>query len=243
MRADFIPMIVSNTYMLTSNVKHFILCAASSTVFNYLPGQFISIHFTKDNALLKRSYSIANPPNNRNCIEFTANYVPHGPGTNFLFNLKSGDTVNVSGPFGRLILRDTIPERYLLVATNTGITPYRAMLDELKSRLNSKPGLKIIILQGVPSRSDILFANDFVKFSQDFHQVVFRAQLSRHSKNEPLQEHEHVGYVQDAFTELNLDPARDSVYLCGKPSMIDDAFTRLKACDFTPQQIIREKYI
>ena len=58
-----------------------------------------------------------------------------------------------------------------------------------------------------------------------------------------IKSHEYKGYVQHAFPDLTLNPQEDIVYLCGNPSMIDDAFTYLKDTGFTMQQVIREKYI
>ncbi len=228
--------------MISPNVKHFIFRANLSPAFDYLAGQFITIHFEHEGKMLKRSYSIANVPTQNNRIEFAAGYVEGGPGTQLLFNLAPGDTININGPFGRLILKEDTPRRLILAATSTGITPYRAMIDALKDRLRKQPELKIVILQGVQRREDLLYTDEFLMLAQEFPQVTFRAHLSRESQ-ENLLPHEHKGYVQRAFPELNLNPEEDLVYLCGNPGMIDDAFNDLKERGFAMQQIIREKYI
>lgn len=228
--------------MITPKVKHFVFNCELSPAFSFLPGQFITIHFERDGKTLKRSYSIANEPKQDNRIEFAAGFFENGPGTELLFNLKPGDTININGPFGRLILKDDIPGRYILLATSTGITPYRAMLNELGKRIEQHPNLKVVILQGVQKREEILYLNNFTAFAQKYPQVTFRAHLSRELSQE-LQNNEYIGYVQHAFPELNLNPEQDVVYLCGNPGMIDDAFNYLKDQGFAMQQIIREKYI
>ena len=228
--------------MLSPKVKHFIFRSTQDPAFNYLPGQFITIHFECDGKMLRRSYSIANMPSHNNCIEFAAGYVENGPGTNFLFNLKPGDSININGPFGRLILKDDIPKRYIMVATSTGITPFRAMISELKRRLDTNPELHIVILLGVQQREDTLYRDEFLEFAKLFPRVTFRAHLSREPSCDLLA-HEYAGYVQHAFPDLSLDPEHDRVYLCGNPGMIDDAFTHLKDHGFAIQHIIREKYI
>lgn len=227
--------------MISPNVKHFIFRANLSPAFDYLPGQFITIHFEKEGKILKRSYSIANVPMQNNRIEFAAGYVEGGPGTQLLFNLKPGDLIHINGPFGRLVLKEESPKRLIMAATSTGITPYRAMIAEFKQRLSKTPALQIVILQGVQHRADLLYTDEFLTLAQEFPQVTFRAHLSRESDN--LLPHEHKGYVQRAFPELNLNPAHDLVYLCGNPGMIDEAFNDLKERGFAMQQIIREKYI
>ncbi len=235
------PITLMNAYMLTNDVKHFIFHVNEEVDFSYIPGQFITIHFTHNQQNVIRSYSIANHPTSDRFIEITASYIKDGVGSKFLFNLKPNDNVNITGPFGRLILRDPEPQRYILVATSTGITPYRAMLPILKQYIQGNPLFKVVILQGVQTNQDILFAKEFKKIAEECPQITFRAQLSQQNTN--LNAHEYSGYVQSAFDELNLNVNEDRIYLCGNPAMIDDSFQYLKNFGFITQQIIREKYI
>lgn len=237
------PMTLKEGTMITPNVKHFIFTCEQSPAFHYVPGQFITIHFTKNEKMLRRSYSIANAPAKDNCIEFAASYVEGGPGTELLFNLKPGDQVQISGPFGRLVLKEAMPARYILAATSTGTTPYRAMIPALHAQILANPHLQVVILQGVSTREAILYGNDFQAFAEQFpNQVKFMACLSREDKSS-LKVHEYGGYIQSAFPALSLNPDEDLVFLCGNPGMIDDAFQQLQDYGFTPQKIIREKYL
>jgi len=236
------PVILEDAYMLSAKVKHFIFKKIDAPVFNYLPGQFITVHFERDAKTIRRSYSIANAPEKNNRIEFAVGFVDKGPGTDLLFNLKVNDSININGPFGRLILKDEIPKRYILIATSTGITPYRAMISDLTKQLQTNPDLNVVILQGVQKSEDVLYKDDFLALAALFPRVIFRAYLSRvEEKN--LRSHEYLGHVQRAFPELALNPLQDIVYLCGNPGMIDDSFAYLKEKEFIPQHIIREKYI
>lgn len=242
MQTKTFPVILENTRMLSPSVKHFILNSSQNPTFNYIPGQFITVHFEHQGKMLRRSYSIANTPTNDNLIEFAASYVENGPGTEFLFNLKPGDTIQISGPFGRLTLKDEIPKRYILMATSTGVTPYRAMKNTLQEMLNLNPSLSIVILQGVQKREDILYGDEFLAWAAQSPRVSFRAHLSREKSNDWLP-HESSGHIQTSFSELKLNPVEDIVYLCGNPAMIDDAFALLKDSGFSTQHVIREKYI
>lgn len=242
MLVNTFPITLKESFMITPKVKHFIFTCSNNPAFNYVPGQFITIHFEQQGKSLKRSYSIANSPKQDNSIEFAAGFFPGGPGTELLFNLKPGDQININGPFGRLILKEEDPKRYILVATSTGVTPYRAMLQELGMRMTQQPNLQVVLLQGVQKREEILYAAEFQAFSQQFPQATFKACLSQVPPSE-LATQEFAGYVQHAFAELNLNPIEDVVYLCGNPGMIDEAFNYLKTHDFALQHIIREKYI
>jgi ferredoxin-NADP reductase len=242
MPIDTFPIMLKDAFMLSSKVKHFIFKCHLTPALRYLAGQFMTIHFEHDDKLLRRSYSIANVPTQNNCIELAATHIEEGPGTTLLFNLKPGDMIQASGPYGRLILREETPKRYILVATSTGVTPYRAMLAELIQRMEKNPELRVDILQGVQKRDEILYNDEFVALAQQYPQLSFHACLSREDNN-MLLAHEHAGYVQHLFEDLNLNPNEDYVYLCGNPGMIDNAFTLLKEKSFPVQNIIREKYI
>jgi ferredoxin-NADP reductase len=243
MQVNLFPITLVEAFMLSPNVKHFIFRADLTPAFDFQPGQFITIHFERDGKILKRSYSIANGPLQNNRIEFAAGYVEGGPGTELLFNLSPGDTININGPFGRLTLKDECPKRYVLIATSTGITPYRSMLAELKKRLESHPLLRVLIMLGVQTEKETLYADEFMAFCAAYpEQATFRVQLSR-ATNTNLHPPQFSGYVQHAFPDIELNPEGDVVYLCGNPGMIDEAFENLKERGFTMPQIIREKYI
>lgn len=243
MSIETFPITVEKVFMLTPTTKHFIFRCASPTPFHYVAGQFITIHFEHDNKPLRRSYSIANVPLQNNSIEIAASFVDGGPGSELLFNLNIGDTLHASGPYGRLVLKETIPQRYILIATSTGITPYRAMLADLIQRIEKKPDLQIVIVEGVQNRNAILYENEFKALMTQYPQVTFHACLSREDKTMLTSPNEHAGYVQQLLPNLNLNPEEDQVYLCGNPMMIDDVYSLLKERGFTTQNIIREKYI
>jgi ferredoxin-NADP reductase len=240
MQANTFTMTLEEAYMLTPSVKHFVFTCQSPLT--YVPGQFITMHIHRDDKILRRSYSIANPPHPTHHLELAAGFVKNGPGTELLFNLKPGDTLETTGPFGRLTLKEEDPTRYIFIATSTGITPYRAMLPELNKRLLANPKLHVVILQGVQTHEDLLYHDEFLAFANTHPRVTYRAQLSR-EKPDALKANEYTGYVQNSFPELNLNPEEDMVYLCGNPGMVDESFSDLKDRGFAIQRIVREKYI
>ena len=234
------PITLAQSFMISPKVKHFIFNCDLSPVFKFIPGQFITIHFERDGKTIRRSYSLANEPNSNNTIEFAVGYAEGGPGTELLFNLNPGDQIQINGPFGRLILKDEIPKRYIFAATSTGITPFRAMLSQLSQRLEQNPRLQVVILLGVQKKEDLLYGDEFMVFATAHPQVLFKPCFSQEHE---LQVGEYRGYIQQTFPDLHLNPEQDIVYLCGNPGMIDEAFTDLKNRDFATQHVIREKYI
>ncbi|MBT8135748.1 MAG: ferredoxin--NADP reductase [Gammaproteobacteria bacterium] len=233
------PLTVVGVELITPTILALRFEREDGEPFEYTAGQFINIHFEVDEQPVHRSYSIASPPGSGE-IEVAISPVKGGRATELLFNLKVGDTINASGPYGRFVLRDDEPCRYILAATGTGVTPYRAMLPALKELLGK--GFTIDILLGIWRREEALYAQDFIDFCNDNNGAVFHACYSREMPEEPAV-HESEGYVQIHIAALDPRPETDIVYLCGNPDMIDEAMEMLKAREFPTRQLRREKYL
>ena len=237
------PLTLKWAEMLTPNVRHLALETADGQPLEFIPGQFISIHFDWEGKPLRRSYSIASIPGQSTLVEFAVSYVENGAASQYLFALEPGDMIQASGPFGRLVLKEEQPERYILVATGTGVTPYRAMLPEIAKRSQENPQQTYTVLLGVQKRQDALYIEDFIKFAEQHPQFQFYVHYSREPASTNLQPYEKTGYVQTAFKELNINPEADLIYLCGNPNMIDDAVLLTKEAGFPIQKVRREKYV
>jgi ferredoxin-NADP reductase len=242
MAVQTFPLILRRIQMVSPNVRHMVFSREDEQPLAFIPGQFISIHFEHEGKLLRRSYSIATIPGQTTEIEIALSYFVDGVASQFLFGLELGHKVDASGPYGRLILREEHPKRYVLVATGTGVTPYRSMIPALKARLLAEPDLIVELLLGVQGREHALYAEDFLALAKEMPRFHFHIFYSRENLADPLA-HEHSGYVQTSFATLNLDPATDIIYLCGNPLMIDNAVELLKETGFAIQQLRREKYV
>lgn len=238
------PVTLKWAHLIAPGVRHLAFDRKDGTPLSFIPGQFISIHFTENDKPIKRSYSIATIPNESEHIEIALSYIAGGSASEFLFNLSPGQEVQMSGPYGRLILRDEeTPRRFILVATGTGVTPYRSMLPQFKARFAQDLNLEIYVLLGVRTHHDQLYTKDFLALAEVQPRFHFNTYYSREYPATPLP-FEHSGYVQSAFPELNLDPHQgDLIYLCGNPHMVDNAVELLKQKEFAIQQIRREKYV
>lgn len=242
MSRDTFTLQLKTTQQITPSVRHLGFIRADGGQLPFIPGQFITIHFEHEGKLIRRSYSLATIPGQSNELELAASFVKDGLGTQLLFGLQINDTVQASGPFGRLILGDEQPQRYILIATGTGVTPYRAMLPELIKRLEANPQLTVHIILGVQYRHDLLYAKDFLAFSARMPRLTFSAYYSRDELAQAMP-FEYRGRIQASFESLKVNPAHDLVYLCGNPAMIDDSFNWLVAQGFSTHAVRREKYI
>jgi ferredoxin-NADP reductase len=216
---------------------------ADGAPFAFVPGQFVQIHFHyTDGKPTKRSYSIATIGDGAAArVEVAVSYVDGGAATNLLGNLKEGEAIDASGPYGRFCLADTdANRRYLLVATGTGVTPYRAMLPQI-SRLAER-GAEVALVYGARNEQELLYGDEFEAFARAHPHFRFYACFSRTPRAQP-RAHDRNGRVQVALQELKPDAERDIAYLCGNPDMVDQAFALLKDTGLPVPHIRREKYV
>lgn len=235
-------LVLQSARMITPRVRELAFVREDQESLDYTPGQFITLFIDSDGERLRRSYSIASIPGSEpDEIRIAVTHVEGGRATARLFSMEPGERIQAMGPFGRLVLREDPPGRYLLVATGTGVSPYRAMLPELERRIDLED-FSVELLLGVRGPGDLLYGNEFVAFASQCSGFTFRACYSREMP-ELASEFEHSGYVQKLLLQMALNPERDIVYLCGNPEMIDEATAFLTESGFPMRNVRREKYV
>ncbi len=233
--------------MLAPSVGHYQFVRDDGQPLDFQPGQFIQVHFAyADGTATKRSYSLATIHDHAldagDAVEIAVSFVPGGAATALFEGLALGDHITGSGPFGRFCLQPGDHNgRYLLIATGTGVTPYRSMLPLLGKAIAER-GVEVVLLQGARSPTELLYSEDFEAFAAATPGFRYMPCLSRELPEQP---HPDVrqGYVQQHLAELAPDPSRDIAYLCGNPDMVDACAEALKAAGLPMPQIRREKYV
>jgi len=244
--ADHFQLRLVDSHMLAPAVRHLAFERVDGLPLAFAPGQFLQIHFHYDDGTAtKRSYSVAtigdgSSPVSR--IEIAVSYVEGGAATKLLSELPLGGVIDASGPYGRFCLQagDTHP-RYLLLATGTGVTPYRAMLPQI-TELLAKGEREVVLLYGARNETELLYGEEFEAFAKENPGFTFHGCLSRQPRDVP-RANDRSGHVQTVLAELEPRADRDIAYLCGNPNMVDAAFAALKEFGLPVPQIRREKYI
>jgi ferredoxin--NADP+ reductase len=169
--------------------------------------------------IIKRSYSIASAPEQSDALEFYIAILPDGALTSNMQDLKEGDRIYAAPKIvGTFTLKDVPSDHNLiLVATGTGLAPFLSMVRSPKVWTE---GRFITIIHGVRYEHDLAYTEELQDLAEErsnfrFFQIVSRAKPEWHGSR---------GYVQSFFsdTKVTTDPARDHVFLCGNPAMIDD---------------------
>ena len=246
------PLKLASRRMIAPSVAHLSFVRDDGQPLDFIPGQFVQVHFHySDGTATKRSYSLATIHDHAlgpgETVEIAVSYVAGGAATALFEGLETGGLIDASGPYGRFCLMPADSnQRYLLIGTGTGVTPYRAMLPQLESQIRQR-GVKVALLFGARTPEELLYGDEFRAFANR-HPEHFRFVpcLSRELPA-PGSAHDHAdvrrGYVQQFLEEFAPDAAHDIAYLCGNPNMVDACFESLKGYGLPVPQIRREKYV
>ena len=245
------PLKLTARRMIAPSVAHLSFLRDDGQPLDYIPGQFIQVHFAyADGTAARRSYSLATQHDHAlapgEAVEIAVSYVAGGAATALFEGMPIGGAVDASGPFGRFCLMpNDANRRYLLIGTGTGITPYRAMLPQLEQLMAGR-GVEVVLLQGARTPDELLYGDEFRAFANAHAGFRYLPCLSRELPGEGSA-HAHAdvrhGYVQNALAEFAPTADGDIAYLCGNPNMVDACFEALKAAGLPVPQIRREKYV
>lgn len=197
-----------------------------------------------------RAYSVASRPEDKGRIVLnirlavpppgTAAHIPPGIVSSYIFSLKPGDEVGVSGPFGEFHVQDTEREM-LFIGGGVGMAPLRAMIHE---QLAAGTGRKISFWYGARSGADIFYRDEFDALAQKYPNFSWTLALS-----EPLPQddwHGPVGFIHEVVRDLYLKdhraPEDCEYYLCGPPLMIQAVLAMLDTAGVEPGSIFNDDF-
>ena len=221
------------TELGTDSDTHHIVLDFGSTPFPVLEGQSIGVIPPGVDANGRphhaRQYSIASPRDgerpNYNNISLTVKRVTEdydgkpvrGVASNYVCDLKKGDTVQVIGPFGTsFLMPNHAGSNILMICTGTGSAPMRAMTERRRRRRDKGEGGKLMLFFGARSQKELPYFGPLMNLPKDFIDINFA--FSR-TPNQPKR------YVQDAMRERAADVAallkdkNTCIYVCGIKGM------------------------
>jgi ferredoxin-NADP reductase len=144
---------------LTPHVRQLVLKPKTSKI-SFQPGQWVSLKLpVGPKPPLNRAYSMADPSSPYGELTLVFDRVPGGLGSNYLYELRSGDEVLLSGPYGNFVLPQPLDRELLLIARYTGLVPMRCLL---KQMFFSKIQTPVLLIAVAPNEDDILFHQEWL---------------------------------------------------------------------------------
>ena len=222
-----------STRELAPGVRHFEFDLPGIERFGFVPGQFMSLTAGLGGDEITRAYSIVSPPSG-NRFALCLNEVEGGRFSPHLFSLAPGQEINCQGPYGAFIFRRPLSDS-ILVATGTGIAPFRSMLLD---RLPQEPDRKFTLIFGVRHEHGLLYRDEWEELAREYPNFTFRPTLTR---PEPAW-NGGAGRVQSHVLEALGDRLDIDIYICGLKEMVNSVRSLLKEKGVDRKRIIYERY-
>jgi len=198
-----------------------------------------------------RAYSMANYPGEKGIIMLNVRVAsppprapdgtPPGKMSSYIFNLKPGDKVTISGPYGEFFIKSSKAEM-VYIGGGAGMAPLRSHIFELFKNL--KTDRKVSYWYGGRSIRELFYIDHFRGIEEQFPNFKFNIALS-----EPKPEDNwtgYVGFIHQVVLEnyLKNHPAPEDIeyYLCGPPMMNAAVFKMLDDLGVEPENIAYDDF-
>lgn len=167
--------------------------------------------------------------------------VPPGIVSSWLFGLRNGDCITVSGPFGTFAIQDNDREM-VFIGGGVGMAPLRAMISDQLVR--KKTTGKISFWFGARSLIDLFYEDEFERLEEAHPNFNWTAALS-----DPLPEDNwqgETGFIHEVALRCGLSqhpaPHNCDYYLCGPPLMIKAVLAMLDDLGIDPSHIFYDDF-
>ena len=197
-----------------------------------------------------RAYSMANYPDEKGIIKFNIRIaspppgkvgIPPGKMSSWVFNLKPGDKVKVSGPYGEFFAKETDAEM-VFIGGGAGMAPMRSHIFDQLNRLGSKR--KITFWYCARSLKEMFYVEDFDQLQAEFPNFTWHVALS-----DPQPEDNWTGltgFIHNVVYENHLKnhpaPEDCEFYMCGPPMMTSSVIKMLKDLGVENENILLDDF-
>lgn len=230
---------VAEIRSLTHDIKEVNLELIDPAHISHHPGQYVQLEAPDpDGGFIHRAYSISSPVYEDTKVQLVVRLVPDGIASTYVHNLKEGDEVIFTGPYGEFRIDENPEREIILVGGGCGMAPLKNIVYTAETRWPNRP---VKLFFGARTTKDIFYLDMFKKLMADHPNLQVHYALS-----DPLDEDEQwdgeTGFVHlsvDKYLEGNKDV---QAFLCGPPPMIDAVTRILKDKGAREQDIFYDKF-
>ena len=191
-------------------------------------------NYPEEKGIIMLNVRIANPPRG-------SDNAPWGKMSSFIFNLKPGDQVTISGPFGEFFAHETKNEM-CFIGGGAGMAPMRSHIFDQLRRL--KTDRKIRFYYGARSLREMFYVEDFDMLQKENENFEWHTALS-----EPQPEDNWNGptgfiheFLREHYMKDHPNPEDVEYYLCGPPLMLQACFSVLEEYGVEKDNILFDEF-
>ena len=195
--------------------------------------------------IIKLNVRIATPPIDRE----TRKFLPINPGicSSYIYSLKPGDKVMISGPYGEFFLPDNLPaeQELIFIGGGAGMAPMRSHIMHLFH--TEKTNRKVNFFYGARSLKEAFYLEDYAAIEKEFPNFKFHLALDRPDPEADAAGVAYTaGFVHNVLFETylkNHEAPEDALYLmCGPPMMSDSVVKLLDSLGVPPENILFDNF-
>lgn len=197
-----------------------------------------------------RAYSMANYPLEEGLIMLNVRIAtpppsvagaPPGLMSSYIFSLKPGDKVTISGPFGEFFAKDSDAEM-VFIGGGAGMAPMRSHIFDQLRRLHSKR--KISFWYGARSKREMFYVEDFDELARENENFEWHVALSDPQPEDNWEG--KTGFIHNVLYESYLKdheaPEDCEFYMCGPPVMNAAVISMLKDLGVEDENIMLDDF-
>jgi propane monooxygenase reductase subunit len=218
---------------LTHDIRRLVLRGEE---FRYKAGQYVDITIPGTDEV--RSFSMANLPAAGE-LEFMIKVYPDGKFSSLLTSgeLKEGDEVEVTGPYGVFTLREKSDRPLVFIGGGAGMAPILALL---RSMADTGSQRKAVYYYGARGPKDLFHLEEIAELERRLPNFSFVPALSECDEEEQWEGER--GLITEVVTRLELQLEEVDAYLCGPPPMVDAAIALLDQSGVLESRVYYDKF-
>ncbi|MEM9090232.1 MAG: 2Fe-2S iron-sulfur cluster-binding protein [Cyanobacteria bacterium P01_F01_bin.53] len=233
----------------THDVKTFRFVAEPELLFDFKPGQFVTLKLPITDAKGKpilRSYSISSSPSRPHTLDITVKRVgpasedlPPGVVSNWLHDhLEVGATLTLQGPYGAFNCIDHPADKLLLISAGSGITPMMSMSQWLSDRAATTD---ITFIHAARTPGDIIFRQRLELLAAQHPHFKLAFTLTKNTPTQPWAGFR--GRLNPALLNAICPDFGDrTAFVCGPAGFMDSTKTLLETEGFPMENYFEESF-
>ena len=235
------PATLTKKTTLSEGVYYLSCTLPSDETWTYEAGQYMIFHVPTDDKMrpLRRLYSIASSPTNKNTVDFIIEMVPNGIGSKYIQALAVNSIVTLQGPAGVFTYKPST-RNPIFLATGTGIAPMYSIITNILNLKFKIRNLKLQLFWGMKYKKDLYLIDELAALAKQSNTFTYSVCLSREKDVDDTSC--ILGRVTDGLTNLTSNFSNFDYYLCGGKEMVESLRSFLLEHNVPKEQVYFEKF-